>query len=226
MRVAVFSDVHGNAVALSAVLEAIARLGPDHVVCGGDLALGGPDPEAATGRVRALGIPCVRGNTDEWLGSGAAASGDPLVAWTQAALDDASRRYLAGLPFEYRLDDLVVVHATPWSISDVLPRHADAALLARMLREARAAAVAYGHIHMPWVGRTADGGLVVNAGSVGFPFDGDARASFALLERGPAGWIAEVRRVAYDVEQAARRFPPDHPQPAPWVARMRTGRRG
>lgn len=226
MRVAVFSDVHGNAVALEAVLAEIARLAPDRVVCGGDLALGGPEPQAATARVRDLGVPCVRGNTDEWVGAGAPPAADALVAWTQAALDDASRRYLAGLPLEYRLDDLVVVHATPWSTSDVVPRGADAALLGRMLREARAAAVAYGHIHIAWMGRTADGGLVVNAGSVGFPFDGDPRAGFALLERGPGGWTAEVHRVAYDVDRAVRRFPADHPQPAAWAARMRTGQRG
>lgn len=226
MRVAVFSDVHGNAVALEAVLAEIARLAPDVVVFGGDLALGGPEPEAAAARVRALGVPGVRGNTDEWLGPGAPATGDALVAWTQAALGAASRRYLAGLPLEYRLDDLVVVHATPWSTSDVVPPGAEVALLGRVLREARAAAVVYGHIHIAWMGRTADGGLVVNAGSVGFPFDGDPRAGFALLEHGPGGWTAEVRRVAYDVERAARRFPAGHPQPAAWAARMRTGRRG
>jgi diadenosine tetraphosphatase ApaH/serine/threonine PP2A family protein phosphatase len=83
----------------------------------------------------------------------------------------------------------------------------------------------YAHIHQGWVGTLPDGGLVVNTGSVGFPFDGDPRASYAVLVRGPAGWSAELRRVAYDLDAAAV-FPPDHPAPARWAAMMRSGRRG
>jgi predicted phosphodiesterase len=226
VKVAVFSDIHGNRVALDAVLAEVARLAPDHTICGGDLAFGGPAPEAAAERVRELGVPCVRGNTDEWLGPDAPGAADPVTAWTRGSLSEASRRYLAGLPFEHRLEDLVVVHATPWSVSEVVPTHADAVILRRMLGEARAAAVVYGHIHLGWIGRVSGGGLVVNAGSVGFPFDGDPRASFAVLTRGPSGWTVELHRVAYDVERAVRGFPPDHPQPAAWAARMRTGRRG
>jgi predicted phosphodiesterase len=226
MRVAVFSDVHGNRMALEAVLDEIARLAPTHVICGGDLAFGGPEPEGVTSRVRDLDVPCVRGNTDEWLGPQAFPGTDPVTAWTRACLSEASRRYLGGLPFHYRLEDLVVVHATPWSVSEVIPKGADAARLRRVLAEARAAAVVYAHIHLGWIGQAGDGGLVVNTGSVGFPFDGDPRASFALLTRGSSGWTAELHRVAYDIERAAGRFPPDHPQRAAWAARMRTGRRG
>jgi hypothetical protein len=169
-----------------------------------------------------MGIPCIRGNTDEWLVPNAA-RGEAVVAWTRGALSTESRRYLAGLPFEYRLDDLLVVHAAPWSISDLVPKDADQALLRRVLAEARAMAVVYGHIHMGWIGRVSGGGLVVNTGSVGFPFDGDPRSSYAVLEQGPSGWNAHLRRVTYDVKQAAASFPPDHPDGAGWAARMRTG---
>jgi predicted phosphodiesterase len=224
MRVAVFSDVHGNPAALEAVLDDIAAQRPEHVICGGDLAFGGPDPEAAVARVKALGVPCIRGNTDEWL-TPDAVEREPISDWTRSRLSRASREYLAALPFEYRLDDLVVVHATPWSISAMIPKGAEAPLLRRVLTEARAAAVVYGHIHQGWIGRVPGLGLVVNAGSVGFPFDGDPRACYVLLEQGAAGWTAELRRVAYDIERAAAGFPADHPDPAGWAARMRTGRR-
>lgn len=224
MRVAVFSDVHGNAVALAAVLDDIARLGADRVLCGGDLAFGGPDPVACVDRLQALGIPCVRGNTDEWCTDARRVPADPMSEWTRSRLTPAAREFLAGLPFEHRLDDLLVVHATPWSISDVVPQGADDATMRRMLAEGRAAAVVYGHIHLGWIGQPAGGGLVVNTGSVGFPFDGDPRASYALLERGTSGWTAVLRRVAYDVEAAAASFPADHPAPARWAAIMRTGR--
>lgn len=226
MKVAVFADVHGNREALEAVLAAISGLGPDQIICGGDLAYGGPDPEGCVTRIASLGIPCIRGNTDEWLASGAPGTGDPVVRWTRGRLSDPSQRYLAGLPFEQRVDDLAVVHATPWSISDVVPAEAGPSQVRRMLDAARAAAVVYAHIHLGWIGRTPEGGLVVNSGSVGFPFDGDPRASFALLERTPSGWAAGLHRVPYDIDRSIASFPPDHPSPAAWAARMRTGRRG
>ena len=229
MKVAVFSDVHGNAVALEAVLADIERHGVAQMVYGGDLAFGGPTPEACVARIRALGIPCVRGNTDEWFATGSAAQPDvlrdALGRWVHDTLSAASREFLRTLPFEHRVDDLLIVHATPWSVSDLVPRDADQTVLRRVLTEARAAAVVYGHIHMGWIGQVPGMGLVVNTGSVGFPFDGDPHASYAVLTRGPAGWTAELHRVAYDLDRAAV-FPPDHPAAARWATMMRTGRRG
>jgi putative phosphoesterase len=224
MRVAVFADVHGNTAALEAVLGDIGAQRPDLTVCGGDLAFGGPDPEAAVARIRALGVPCVRGNTDEWLTPTSAARAEGLIAYTRAHLSPAAREFLGTLPFDHRIDDLVVLHATPWSISDVIPRHADAGTIRRVLADAGASAVVYGHIHQAWIG-AIDGGLLVNTGSVGFPYDGDPRPSYALLERGTSGWTAEILRVPYDLERAARSFPNDHPAAAAWAAMIRTGRR-
>lgn len=223
MKVAVFSDVHGNAIALHAVLQDIEAQRPDRIICGGDLAFGGPEPEAAVARISALGIPCIRGNTDEWLTPDASRT-EAIVAWTRAALSEESRHYLGGLPFDYRLGDLLVVHATPWSVFDLVPKDAGQAMLRRVLAEARAAAVVYGHIHIAWIGTVAGAGLVVNTGSVGFPFDGDPRSSYALLQQGASGWTVEIRRVPYDIERASAAFPPDHPDRAGWAARMRTGR--
>ncbi len=68
-------------------------------------------------------------------------------------------------------------------------------------------------------------GVVVNSGSAGVPFDGDPRASYAVIERGPSGWIAELRRVTYDIERTVAAFPADHPARAQWTSMIRTGRR-
>jgi diadenosine tetraphosphatase ApaH/serine/threonine PP2A family protein phosphatase len=225
MRVAVFSDVHGNATALEAVLADITQQDAGQVVFGGDLVFGGPAPEVCAARVQALGIPCVRGNTDEFFAHERRGPGDPLTEWTRARLTPSVRTWVAGLPFEHRIDDLLVVHATPWSISDLIPKDAGHHILRRALTEGRAGVLVYAHIHMGWVGPAPGGGLVVNTGSVGFPFDGDPRASYAVLTRGSAGWTAELRRVPYDLDAAAV-FPPDHPAPARWAAMMRTARRG
>ena len=224
MKVVVFSDVHGNRRALDAVLADIDTQRPDVTVCGGDLAFGGPDPEAAVQRVMALAVPCVRGNTDEWL-TPSSTENDRIVDWTRARLSGASRAYLGGLPFDHRVDDLAIVHATPWSVTDLIPKDAGATQIRRVLAEARAVAVAYGHIHLAWIGEVPGVGLLVNAGSVGFPFDGDPRPSYALLEKTRAGWRAGIRRVSYDAEQAAASMSVDHPDRESWARRMRTGRR-
>jgi predicted phosphodiesterase len=65
-RVAFISDIHGNAVALEAVLADIARRRVDEIVCLGDVAAGGPQPGEALERLRTLGCAVVRGNADEW----------------------------------------------------------------------------------------------------------------------------------------------------------------
>lgn len=57
------------------------------------------------------------------------------------------------------------------------------------------------HTHRPLIQRFDDGGLVVNVGSVGLPFNGDRRAQYAILERQPGGWDVDLRRVPYDLDE-------------------------
>lgn len=200
--IAVISDVHGNLAAVKAVLAEVDRLGPHEVVVAGDLALGGPRPHECVELIRRRGYPTIRGNTDEWLTKKPGAVTDG-ISWCAARLTDDDRAFLAGLPFLWRREapegDLVVVHAAPWSISDVIRPDAPAHEVRRVFEESGAAALVYGHIHQAYV-RSFEGKLLVNAGSVGIPFDGDWRASFVTLVPSGNGWSATLRRVAYDRE--------------------------
>jgi len=54
MRVALFSDVHGNLVSLEAVLVDIAQRQVDHVVCLGDVPTFGPHPREVLARLKTL----------------------------------------------------------------------------------------------------------------------------------------------------------------------------
>lgn len=204
--IAVFGDIHGNIWALEAVLAEVDRLHPQQVVVAGDLAVGGPNPAECVAAIRRRGYPTIRGNTDEWVTKVPSAVRDSPT-WTSAQLGEENRRYLAGLPFLWRLPhgsgDLVVVHATPWSIGDAVSPDAPLDLANRILDEANAAIVVYGHIHIPYI-RLIGTRFLVNTGSVGLPYDGDSRASYVTLEGGGELWKPTLRRVSYKVGEAIR----------------------
>jgi putative phosphoesterase len=229
MRVAIFSDVHGNVRALEAVLAEIRARGPfDQVVNGGDLAFGGPRPRETMALLRLRRYPTVIGNTDEWV-AGLAGGPGAVVEWTRRELSPEDLEALRRLPWSHRIEppggpSLVVVHATPSSTNDSIQPDAPDEVLAQAMQQARAQALVYGHIHRAYV-REISGGLVVNTGSVGFPFDGDPRPSWAILSMHDGRWSAEIVRVAYDQEAAARELlTSDHPDAETFAKRVRSGR--
>ncbi len=208
MRVAVFSDVHGNVRALEAVLGELEIRGPfDHVIDGGDLAFGGPRPREALDLLMQRGYPTVLGNTDVWI-AGIEQGGGSVAAWARRQLDPRHEAYIKRFSMSHRIEPsegppLVVVHATPTSLGDVLNPDAPAEVVTTMFEQARTRALVYGHIHKAYV-REIAGGLVVNTGSVGFPFDGIPQPAFAILRLDGGRWHAENVRVAYDHEAVAK----------------------
>lgn len=219
--IAVIADIHGNLWALEAVLRELDRLAPQQVVVAGDLAEGGPRPGECVELIRRRGYPTIRGNADEWLvnPSGAPAQLAGGVAWCRARLSEEDRRFLAGLPFLWRyqhpVGDVVVVHATPWSIAERVEPDAPEAVVRRVFAEARASVVVYGHIHVAHVRRVEEH-LLVNPGSVWL------HASFAILSLDEGRWQADLKRVPYDVEsaiQAARQS--DNPEGLNWARHLK-----
>lgn len=203
-RIALFSDVHGNSVALDVVLEEIGGSGIGEVYCLGDLVGYGPDPGGVVERVRASGIPTVRGNYDEGVGTRrggcgcyyateqARADGEASYAFTDSALDDRDHGWLAGLPDDIRLEEggvrILLAHGSPRKINEyLLPDRGDAQLV-RLAEQAAADVVCVGHVHIPYH-RSAEGtggGRIhyVSTGSVGKPKDGDPRAAWVEIVLG------------------------------------------
>lgn len=216
-RIAIVSDIHGNAAALDAVIADLETVAPDLVVHGGDLVIGGPSPAECVDRVRELGWPGVIGNIDTVVRDGLPAGIEgPLavrlerqVTWTADHLGPDRVAWLQTLPMEWREDDrIALVHAVPGDLWPAVMPTAEDAELRTTFEPLGAALAVYCHIHVPFVRRI--GGLTVaNTGSVGNPYDGDARASYLLVEDG----TVTIRRVAYDVEHVAadlhRRGMPD-----------------
>ncbi|HEY58392.1 MAG TPA: metallophosphoesterase family protein [Anaerolineae bacterium] len=225
MRVLVFSDVHGNLMALEAVLEAAGPV--DAYWCLGDLVGYGPDPEACVQRVRTLpNLICLLGNHDaaevglldmRFFNAEARRS----LQWTRQQLSPASLHFLAGLPLTHTVAERVtLVHGSP---RQPLEEYLLTAHVARAAFDRLQTPWAFvGHTHQPvaffnrwgWVqARVPKAGdtltlegrhVIVNPGSVGQPRDGDPRAAFAIWDTEAATWT--WHRAAYDVAAVQERM--------------------
>jgi len=209
MRVAALYDVHGNLPALDAVLAEIAREPVDLVIVGGDV-LPGPMPRAALDRLQALGggARFIRGNGDretlaEVEGRQAAMpdSMRHLLRWNRDQLTAPQVEAVGAWPPDVRLSmpglgSVLFCHATPRNDEEIVTRLMSDDIL-RPIFDGVADLVVCGHTHMQF-DRTAGATRVVNAGSVGMPFERPAGAYWLRL--GPG---VELRRTTYDVVAAA-----------------------
>lgn len=211
-RLAVISDVHANLPALEAVLADIEGQSVDRVLCAGDLVGQGPHPNQVVSRIRRAEIPSILGNQEvevRELADRAAPDPKRHMLWTIATLKRGNREYLLELPAERQIEfegrAVLIVHGSPRGTFDTMYP----SLTSETLRawfpapRPRPDVLVGGHTHVPFV-RTVGGTLVVNAGTVGRPLDGDPRASWALLEIGAGRPRARIRRVAYPVEETVR----------------------
>ena len=223
MRVAALYDIHANLPALEAVLGDARQLGVDRIVFGGDV-LPGPMPVATLDRLLSLDLPVqfIHGNGELAVLAEAAATDDPstvtywgtasgernpeplrrLVRWTAQQLRPKDERLLAGWPRTLRLDidglgRVLFCHATPRSEVECFTRLTPEDLLVPVFDDLGVDLVVCGHTHMQFdriIGKVR----VVNAGSVGMPFQQPAGAFWLLL-----GSDVQLRHTAYNVTAAA-----------------------
>ena len=186
MRVAALCDVHGNLPALEAVLAEVASLDVDRIVCGGDVAAG-PFPRECLERVLALEAVFVRGNGDREPGD-----------WVADRLDPLTLEFLRELPVAVSLDGVLYCHGSPRSDEEILTRVSPEERVRAALAGVEERVVVGGHTHVQY-DRVVDGIRLVNAGSVGRPYEGRPGAFWALLEAGEV----DLRHTPYAVEAAA-----------------------
>ncbi len=217
MRLAIFSDVHGNRHALDAVLADIERRKPDASYCLGDLVGYGAFPNEVVERIHAGNFPSVMGNYDDGVGfdrdeCGCAykeerdrALGDRSLAWTKTRVTAGNKALLRGLLPEIRFEAdgkrLLLVHGSPRKMNEYLFEDRPVSSFQRLAASSNADIIVFGHTHKPYV-KEVDGVWFVNAGSVGKPKDGDPRACYVLLDTAATNPATFVR-VEYDVAAAA-----------------------
>ncbi|MFC4401879.1 metallophosphoesterase family protein [Gracilibacillus xinjiangensis] len=219
MKLALISDIHGNSVALEAVLADIETRNVDQIIVLGDLCYRGPEPKQALDLIRALNAKVIKGNADEWVIRGVNQGEVPdkalelmkmEQAWIRQKLSDADVQYLEQLPSELSLTygnmSIHAFHATPHSLFDiVLPEQTNEELLMKLTANRDADLYIYGHIHRAYM-RVVNGKTIINSGSVGLPFDGLNQASYAIVEINDQSFITSHIRVPYDIEQVCKQY--------------------
>ena len=227
MQYALISDIHSNLPALDAVLADIDRRGITAIYHLGDLVGYSAGPNEVVARLIERAIPGVSGNYDSTVANDYKHCGcrsenarqeelsHVSYEWTRKHVTAATKSFLGTLPFRIDLRPLgghvagptiTLVHATPVNNLVYVTEDRPDAFLTKMAKQAQldvGDAICFGHTHKPWV-RAVDGVTFINTGSVGRPKDGDWRAGYVLLSASENRIIAEIVRVEYDVEQAAR----------------------
>jgi putative phosphoesterase len=209
-RVAVLADVHGNAVALEAVLAEVEREQPDAIVHCGDLTWG-PLPGATVDLLAPLDVLYVRGNADRFVTELPAKLADPAVEltarerWMADNHDEPLRALLATFPATVELHveglgDVLFTHGSPRSDEELVTVETPEARLADAIAGVSADVVVTAHTHVRYV-RRALGCTFLNPGSVGMPYEGSPGAYWALV-----GPDIEHRRTEYDLDETERRY--------------------
>ena len=223
-RIAVISDIHGNAVALDAVLADLRQTAVDQVVCLGDAIQGGAQPAATAQRLRELACPVVMGNADAWLLTGVATGNEPLSAmqervrqWALAQLSPDDQSFIAAFTPTVTLPlsadrDLLCFHGSPTSFDEILLPSTPSEALRRALDHYAPAILTGGHTHQQQVRRLTET-FFFNPGSVGLAcnyelpeesFRRDPWAEYALLSETDGVVGLEFRRIPLPMDALLR----------------------
>jgi putative phosphoesterase len=218
MRIVFLSDIHGNAVALEAVLEDISKRNIDKIIVLGDISYRGPEPKRALELVKNLNTDVIKGNADEWVVRGikegeVAESALQMMNkerdWIFMRLTEEDISYLAELPTEIKLEAEKIMihafHATPTSLFDVVqPFESDENLLKKMMKSG-ADIFVYAHIHKPFI-RYIHGKCLINIGSVDLPFDGLTKSSYAIVDVKDGSFQTSIVRVDFDLDTIIKQY--------------------
>jgi predicted phosphodiesterase len=198
VRVALLSDMHGNAVAFRAALADLEEHSPDLIVALGDVAQGGPQPRECVDLLRDLGCRCVFGNSDEFLltldlGAEQAEDLERLMdtaQWSREQLGEDGLEFLRGFEPTVQVGRVLCCHATPSSNEDVVLPETPPEQVGAL----EADAVAAGHVHQQLL-RRFDRTLWFCVGAVGV----GRWCEYALVD--DESLAIEFRRIPFDVDE-------------------------
>lgn len=256
MKIALFSDIHANLPALEACLNDIDSRDPDAVYCLGDLVGYNIWPNEVIDLIRHRKIPTIAGNYDFGIGRSSDDCGCAYktdlekelgkisIAYTNQVVKKEQRNYLRTLPahikVEFQLNNdklnLLLVHGSPRKINEYLFEDRDEKSLNRIMEQADADIMCFGHTHKPYhrmLASEIDGQNrirhAINIGSVGKPKDENSKGCYVMLTINEDSSISkrdsiqvEFCRFDYDIEKAAKAVE-DSPLPNEYAEMLRKG---
>jgi predicted phosphodiesterase len=222
-KYAIIADIHANWEAFQVVLADIKAQNCTHVVCLGDVVGYGANPKECLDTVRAMNIPCIKGNHDEMCSVDENLEGfNPYAAeailWTRDQLTVEDRKWLKDLKYTRLIANFTIVHAT----LDVPQRWGyvfDKLMAAASFTYQNTQVCFFGHTHVPvaFIRDTMVRGgtyskfkleagkkYFVNVGSVGQPRDNNPRCAYVFYDM-DEGTI-ELRRLDYDIQTAQKKI--------------------
>jgi putative phosphoesterase len=256
MKIALFSDIHANLPALQAFFTDVDRRKPDAIYCLGDLVGYNVWPNEVVNEIKARRIPTIAGNYDFGIGRmsnecGCAYktdhekdNGKISISFTNSIMKDEERKYLRTLPAHIRVEfqlnedklNLLLVHGSPRKINEYLFEDREEKSLLRIMEEADADIMCFGHTHKPYH-RILNSGVdgqshfrhAINIGSVGKPKDGNPQGCYAMLTINESSSLVdkgsinvEFIRFDYDFEAAAKAVE-ESPLPNEFADMLRNG---
>lgn len=223
MKFAIIADIHGNMEAFQVVLEDIKEQKCTHYACLGDVVGYNANPKECLDIVREMGMPCVKGNHDEYCSSEEVMEGfNPAAAaaveWTRKQLSEDDRQWLRDLKYQRMVTNFTIVHATldgPQRWGYVFDKLAAAASFTYQMTNV----CFFGHTHVPVAfmrdsmvrGGTyskfkveAGKKYFVNVGAVGQPRDNNPKAAYVVYDT--IDGTIELRRLDYDIGAAQKKI--------------------
>lgn len=256
MKIALFSDIHANLPALEAFFKTLETHEPDAIYCLGDLVGYNIWPNEVIDEIKRRGIPTIAGNYDEGIGlmsdeCGCAYKaesekemGKISISYTNHLVKPKQRAYLKTLPSHLKIEfkinqnklNILLVHGSPRKINEYLFEDRDEKSLARIMEQADADILCFGHTHKPYhrILNTGSNGTdyfrhAINTGSVGKPKDGNPQGNFVLLEIDENSRVQNNESIKvsfikfdYDIEKAAKAIE-DSPLPNEYADMLRRG---
>lgn len=217
MRIAVFSDAHGNLPALRAVLNNIKKEGSfDAVICAGDLIGGGSSVAEMVELCEAHQVQCILGNYEQLLldyqkfrhrvRPEDALMTDLLMQWMSEKMTPALRDWINRLPLHIDFTPavgktLTVCHASPLDCWQGGGRDLSDAQLSSLYGSWDARWIAFGHVHGSFVTTYKDK-VLANISSVSQIRDFSSYSTYCILEYQSNRWSISVRKTEFDIYES------------------------
>ena len=212
MKLAVISDIHGNLFALEKVLEDIEHEKCDNIICLGDLAMAGPEPDKTVELVKQMNWDVVQGNTDKMIVEfneemfNALKGQIPIMANAlrndAEVISDENKEYLKNLPEKLEINinntPILLVHGSPRRNNEDISPDLPLEKVEEMVEGIDSRLILCGHTHLPCGYQTNSGKTVVNVGSVGRPFTEKPVSCYAIVTFDEIGFGVEHKFVEYD----------------------------